>query len=151
MLVMTTNRRQVLSAAGLGAGTLVLAACGSSADTTATTGTPTTAPTEAGDQVPNPGVLATLADIPVGGAVSASDANGKPLLICQPTAGTAVAFSAICTHQGCTVAPAGKELDCPCHGSRFDVATGAPLNGPATTGLHKIDVTVKDGKVVAGE
>ena len=148
---MTNTRRQVLSAAGFGAGALALAACGSASPTTAPTSSSTTAAAAGGgDDTPNPGVLAKLADVPVGGAVSASDANGKPMLICQPTAGAAVAFSAICPHQGCTVAPAGKELGCPCHGSRFDLATGAVLNGPATSPLTKIDVTVQDGNVVPG-
>lgn len=149
---MTNTRRQVLSAAGFGAGALALAACGSGspAATATSSSTTTAAAAGGGDDTPDPRVLAKLADVPVGGAVSASDANGKPMLICQPTAGAAVAFSAICTHQGCTVAPAGKELDCPCHGSRFDLATGAVLTGPATAPLTKIDVTVQDGNVVPG-
>ena len=50
--------------------------------------------------------------------------------VAQPTAGTAVAFNARCPHAGCAVAVAQAELDCPCHGSRFDV-NGTVLNGPA--------------------
>jgi Rieske Fe-S protein len=84
----------------------------------------------------------------VGGAVSAT-VGGKPVLISQPKAGTVKAFSAICTHMGCTVAPKGEELDCPCHGSRFNIETGAVLNGPASAPLAKIPVTVSDGKVAA--
>ncbi|MGZ4650530.1 MAG: QcrA and Rieske domain-containing protein [Kineosporiaceae bacterium] len=45
----------------------------------------------------------------------------------QPTAGRVVAFSAVCTHQGCRVNPAGPQLDCPCHGSVFDAFTGQVL------------------------
>ena len=41
-------------------------------------------------------------------------ADGSPAIVARPTATTAVAFSAICTHEGCTVNPAGSELDCPC-------------------------------------
>jgi Rieske Fe-S protein len=47
------------------------------------------------------------------------------------------------------VAPKGEELDCPCHGSRFNIETGAVLNGPASAPLAKIPVTVSDGKVAA--
>ncbi len=75
--------------------------------------------------------------------------NGKPGIVTRLSSTSAVCFSAICTHMGCTVAPKGAELDCPCHGSRYNIKTGAVLNGPATEPLAKIPVTVSDGKVVA--
>lgn len=93
--------------------------------------------------------LAVLSKVPVGGAVAASDANGKPIIIAQPTTGKAVAFSAICTHMGCTVAVKGAELDCPCHGSKFNALTGAVLGGPAPSPLPTVAVEVKNGNVVA--
>lgn len=95
--------------------------------------------------------LARLATIPVGSAVAAKDAAGKPIVVAQPTAGKAVAFSAICTHMGCTVAPAGKTLNCPCHGSVYDAATGKVLSGPAPAPLPAVAVHVTDGKVFAGK
>jgi len=88
--------------------------------------------------------------VPVGGAVAATDANGKPIIVAQPTAGKAVAFSAICTHQGCPVKVAGVELHCPCHGSKFNALTGAVLGGPAAQPLPEVTVAVANGKVVAG-
>lgn len=96
-----------------------------------------------------PEVLATVASVPVGDAVSAT-LDGKPILISQQTAGTIVAFTAICTHQGCTVAPAGKEFRCPCHGSVYNAATGAVISGPAPAPLAAIPVKVEGGKVVSG-
>jgi cytochrome b6-f complex iron-sulfur subunit len=95
------------------------------------------------------GVLATVASIPVGNAVSAT-LDGKPILISQPVAGQILAFTAICTHQGCTVAPAGKEFICPCHGSVYNAATGAVIMGPAPAPLAAIQVKVQAGNVVAG-
>jgi Rieske Fe-S protein len=92
-------------------------------------------------------VLATVASIPVGNAVSAT-LGGKPILISQPTAGTIVAFTAICTHQGCTVAPAGKEFQCPCHGSVYNAATGAVISGPAPAPLAAIPIKVEGGDVL---
>ncbi|TFC27179.1 Rieske (2Fe-2S) protein [Cryobacterium sp. TMT2-18-3] len=93
--------------------------------------------------------VAKLADIPVGGSIEAS-LDGKPILISQPTAGTVVAFSAICTHQGCVVKSAKDEFGCPCHGSKFDRATGEALAGPATEPLAPVKVTVTGDAVTAG-
>ena len=88
--------------------------------------------------------------MPVGGAVSATSSDGKPVIVARPAAGTVVAFSAICTHQGCTVAPQGKILQCPCHGSTYDLATGKNTGGPAPSPLSRISVKVEAGQVVEG-
>lgn len=72
-------------------------------------------------------------------------------MVAQPTAGKVVAFSAVCTHQGCAVAVASKtELDCPCHGSKFNALTGAVLNGPANKPLPSVAVKLSGDSVVAG-
>jgi Rieske Fe-S protein len=88
--------------------------------------------------------------VPVGGAVAAKDAAGRPIIVAQPSAGKAVAFSAICTHMGCTVAVKGADLDCPCHGSKYNALTGAVIHGPAPRPLPPVAVEVKSGNVVAG-
>ncbi len=107
----------------------------------------------AGDGTKNgkttPTEVAKLADIPVGGSVEAS-LNGTAILISQPTAGSVIAFSAACTHQGCPVKPVGKEFDCPCHGSKFDAMTGAVLAGPAPSPLVSVPVSVDGDSVIAG-
>lgn len=135
------DRRQMLVRAGgvtaVAAGVAVLAACGGSGDGD------TPAQTSGSD-----GSLAKVADIPVGGAISAT-AGGQKVLLVQATAGVVTALSAICTHQGCTVAPGNGELDCPCHGSRYDL-TGAVLAGPAKEALTPFDVHVKGDAVFAG-
>lgn len=92
--------------------------------------------------------LVALADVPVGGAVAATTASGESIMVAQPTEGSVVAFSATCTHAGCKVEANGGELDCPCHGSVFDAATGAVVQGPATTALPSVAVQVVDGQVV---
>lgn len=45
-----------------------------------------------------------------------------------------------CTHEGCDTNVSGNEIQCPCHGSRFD-AFGAVLNGPAQFALAQRTVT----------
>jgi Rieske Fe-S protein len=75
---------------------------------------------------------------------------GKPITLARPSAGTVAAFSAICTHLGCTVNPGGSQLNCPCHGSVFNAFTGQVLHGPAPRALPSIAVHVADGYVVSG-
>jgi Rieske Fe-S protein len=91
--------------------------------------------------------IAAVADVPVGGAASAT-LNGQPVLVTQPEEGEFRAFSAICTHQGCTVAPGDGVLECPCHRSTFALADAAVLGGPAQEPLPEVSVTVVDGDVV---
>jgi Rieske Fe-S protein len=55
------------------------------------------------------------------------------------------ALTLICTHQGCTAAPAGatgaRQINCPCHGSQFD-RNGAVIRGPAARPLVHFAVSV---------
>jgi len=41
----------------------------------------------------------------------------------------------------------GTTLMCQCHGSRFDITTGAVVNGPATEALRVYEVQEVDGSV----
>jgi cytochrome b6-f complex iron-sulfur subunit len=143
------TRRAVLAAGTAGAGAVVLAACstGGSSNSPLAGNTPTGGSSASASS----GVaLAKLDDIVVGQAVSAKLPDGTPAIIARPTATTAAAFSAICTHMGCTVNPAGKQLHCPCHGSRYDATTGAVIQGPAPKPLPPIAVHVDGGEVVTG-
>jgi nitrite reductase/ring-hydroxylating ferredoxin subunit len=96
------------------------------------------------------GALAKVADIPVGGAVTAKGADGKPIIVSQPQEGTFVALTAVCPHKGCEVKPHGKDLLCPCHASIFTL-TGGNVSGPAKTPLAAVDVHVSDGVVLPGK
>lgn len=100
-------------------------------------GPPSSAP---GDQP-----LATVAQIPLGGGVILAK---QSIVLTRAADGAVHAFSAVCTHQGCTVDKvSGGTIRCPCHGSTFDAATGAVTGGPAPTALPKIAVAVRDGGV----
>lgn len=129
------TRRSVLAAGAVGAGAVALAACGSGSSTSQAT------------PQANAG-LVRLDDIEVGRCVSAKLPDGRTAIVARPTSETAVAFSAKCTHMGCTVAPAGNELHCPCHGSKYNALTGAVIQGPASRPLAKVAVRVANGEVV---
>jgi Rieske Fe-S protein len=149
----TLSRRKMLSVGSAGVlGAATLAACGSGSDSTMTSSTTAppaaaAAPSAAGAGAGSGATALTkLSAVPVGGSVSITS-GGKPIIVSQPTAGKVVAFSAVCTHQGCTVAAAAP-LACPCHGSTFDPATGKNLSGPAPSPLPEVSVEVVNGNVV---
>ncbi len=57
----------------------------------------------------------------------------QPFVLLVRSAGDDLtAYSGYCTHNGCALAQKEAELDCPCHGSRFDAANGEVLVRAAT-------------------
>jgi len=86
--------------------------------------------------------LAAVADVESAGSLIVNGADG-PVLLASAN-GSVVGHSAVCTHQQCTIAASGS---CPCHGSKFNITTGAVENGPAQRPLDEIAVTVAGGQV----
>jgi Rieske Fe-S protein len=133
------SRRTLLRAAGAGATVATVAvaaaACGNSSTGSAT-------PANAA------GVTVATSKIPLdGGEIIAS----AQIVITQPSAGTYKAFSAICTHMGCTVAAvAHNVIQCPCHGSMFSASDGSVIQGPAQSPLAAKSITVANGQITVG-
>ena len=76
--------------------------------------------------------------------------TGQQSVLVHLENGAFAAYSAICTHQACTVAyqPQTQKLACPCHGSVFDPEDGAAVvSGPADRPLPRIRIEVKKGQV----
>lgn len=100
---------------------------------------------------PAPGTaIAAAAAIPVGQGHPFSDpASGQPAWLVHPSAGSFVAFNAICTHAGCPVQfdPSAEVFVCPCHGGVYNAHTGQVLQGPPPAPLTRIPVTVVAGQV----
>ena len=93
-------------------------------------------------------VIASESEVAPGSAHKFKD-SGEPAVLVHLDDGDFVAYSAVCTHQGCTVAYKDGNLACPCHGSVFDPADGAAVvAGPAPRPLTEIPVKVEGGEVV---
>jgi len=131
------TRRQALAIGGVGVGALTMTACDSSTGTA----TPSTASlSAAAGSSSGSGASVPVSQVPVGGGVVVTE---RQVVITQPTAGTFKAFSSICTHEGCPVTSVtGGHILCPCHNTKFDIATGAVLSGPAKKPLPAKNVTV---------
>ena len=147
-----TSRRAVLGGVAAVGASAVLAACGSDdspgsggdggADSgsggggvdAGTNGEPGSGAGSGG------GAVASTSDVPVGSGAVFQDAK---VVITQPKEGEFKAFSAVCTHQGCTVnSVKGDTIQCNCHGSQFSTVDGSVKRGPATKGLATKKVTV---------
>lgn len=129
------SRRHALLVPATAAGLGGLAACGPADDDAAE-------PLRAEDgTVP-------LADIPENGSALVNFGGQQPfVLLVRGTGEDVTGYSGYCTHNGCALRQEETELDCPCHGSRFDATTGEVLVGPATRHLPEVTVTVEDGQV----
>lgn len=148
------TRRAVVTGTGALAVSAALAACSGSgnqgaapaSDASTTPAAPPEPAQGAPPAAPEGERLAGTSDIPVGGgAVFAS----KKVVVTQPAAGTFKAFSAICTHQGCTVNKvASGTIDCPCHGSKYAIADGSVVDGPAKRPLPPRQIAVSGDAVL---
>ena len=130
------DRRTVIRTAGVvgvgAVGAATLAACGSSDTSTPASKPASGAASSAAGAAAAAGAI-KVADIPVGGG---KVYDVEKVVVTQPKAGEFKAFSAICTHKGCTVAKVENgTIDCACHGSKYDMTTGAVTAGPAPAPL----------------
>ncbi|GAB3978572.1 hypothetical protein GCM10029978_071630 [Actinoallomurus acanthiterrae] len=91
------------------------------------------------------GALGKSSDIPVGGGKIFKD---QKVVVTQPEKGKFVAFSAVCTHRGCTVGTVSDgTIDCPCHGSKYRISDGSVVHGPAPKPLPSKSVKVENGEI----
>lgn len=88
--------------------------------------------------------VATLRDVPVG-QVKQVKAGERNVVLCN-VAGEIYAIDAICTHAHCSLGAGAlidDEIECYCHGSRFDVTNGKVKSLPAVMPLVTYEVEVK--------
>jgi thiosulfate dehydrogenase [quinone] large subunit len=88
--------------------------------------------------------------VAVGGVLAFTNPKtNDPSYVLQPKSGTYLAYSAVCTHQGCTVGydQGSSQFACPCHGARFDASTGDAVRGPAKKPLAKVNIVESNGNL----
>ncbi|MDX3309562.1 Rieske (2Fe-2S) protein [Streptomyces sp. NPDC054884] len=132
------TRRTVLLATG-GAAAALTVGCSEYGDDDSSSSSKESPNASAGQE------LAKTSDIPVGGGKIFAD---EKVVVTQPTKDDFKAFSAVCTHQGCTVGTvADGVIRCPCHGSEFRIADGSVAGGPAPKPLPPEQITVAAGAI----
>ncbi|MDT0485735.1 MULTISPECIES: Rieske (2Fe-2S) protein [Streptomyces] len=89
--------------------------------------------------------LAKTSEIPVGGGKIFKD---EKVVVTQPKEGEFKAFSDICTHQGCQVTSVSDgTINCPCHGSKFNITDGSVANPPANKPLPEKQIKVSGDSI----
>jgi Rieske Fe-S protein len=89
--------------------------------------------------------LGATSTIPVGGGKIFAD---QLVVVTQPTAGAFKAFTAVCTHLGCTVNQVNDGLiRCPCHGSEYSITDGSVKRGPAPRPLAAKQIAVANDQI----
>ncbi len=152
----TFPRRTVIQGAAIAAAAVPLAACGSSSSSNdksprspgsdPSNGSPSSAggsSSSAGGS--NAAALTSTSDIPQGGG---KIFDSQKVVVTQPKAGSFKCFTAVCTHQGCIVATvSGGTINCGCHGSMYNIATGAVVGGPAPAPLAPVTIDVTGNEI----
>jgi Rieske Fe-S protein len=90
------------------------------------------------------------AEFAIGANQTFTSKAGTPAVLFRTKSGV-FAYSAVCTHQGCTVQfnSASKNLQCPCHGAVFDpFADAKAIAGPVDIPLPKIKVAISGTWIV---
>ncbi|MFE0178199.1 Rieske (2Fe-2S) protein [Streptomyces sp. NPDC059002] len=136
------RRRTVVATLGAAGLAAALSACGDGDSKDSADPADAAAPEKGGA---GGAVLARISDIPVGGGKIFKD---EGVVVTQPTKGEFKAFSNRCTHKQCPVTSVeGGTINCPCHGSKFDITDGSVKHAPAPSPLPTAEISV-DGDAI---
>jgi nitrite reductase/ring-hydroxylating ferredoxin subunit/uncharacterized membrane protein len=89
----------------------------------------------------------------VGDELRQVEVGGAPVLLARCRNGEICALASTCTHLGGPLAEGSRDGDvvtCPWHGSRFDLRTGAVIEGPAVFAQPRLETRLSDGKITVG-
>lgn len=87
--------------------------------------------------------VASKKDVPAGKMIGIEN-SGQKIVVANAN-GAYYAIGNICTHRGCKLSEGTlneEKVHCPCHGSTFDIRTGAVIKGPATNPEKSFKVRV---------
>jgi thiosulfate dehydrogenase [quinone] large subunit len=88
--------------------------------------------------------------LPAGAAATYPDpGDGSADIVIRDSGGNLTAFSAVCTHAGCTVGYESGVIVCPCHGGEYSAETGAVIAGPPPAPLPPKRVLEANGQIYA--
>ena len=73
----------------------------------------------------------------------------KPVMLVRTSSGQYRAYSAVCTHLGCTITykPGKENFYCNCHGGTYNL-DGKVIAGPPPKPLHPYKVSLRDDQIV---
>jgi len=93
------------------------------------------------------GMLKDLENAPLHGVTR----EGRQILVAK-AGKTYFALGNVCTHNGCRLSGGkiiGENVQCPCHGSMFNLRTGEVVHGPAKNPEPVYRVTVDNNELFA--
>lgn len=94
--------------------------------------------------------LGSSRQLPAGQAAQYTDpGDNQPDIVIRQQDGSLTAFSAVCTHQGCTVDYQGGQIVCPCHGGVYNARSGAVEGGPPPSALPARRIMEQGGLIYA--
>ena len=96
--------------------------------------------------------MASLRDLAIG-ALRAVRVDGRALCLARVRDGSVHAIDDVCTHDGGALDQGeleDDEIECPRHGARFDVRTGAAVQLPAFEPVETHDIRVEGDEVQVG-
>ena len=94
--------------------------------------------------------VAQLADLDQAKPLKRVEVNGLPVCLARLASGEVFAISDICSHEEIELSDGeldGEDVECPAHGSRFNVRTGEVTGLPAEDPVDTYRVTVEDGQI----
>ncbi|HEX7475179.1 MAG TPA: non-heme iron oxygenase ferredoxin subunit [Dehalococcoidales bacterium] len=93
--------------------------------------------------------IAATKDVPAGQMLGIEHQDQS--IVVANVDGKFYAIGNICTHMECMLSDGiltGEKVECPCHGSTFDVRTGAVLKGPADEPEPVFKLTIEGEQIL---